>query len=47
MKIVEIRQNLLVREDGMVKNINPEAVKKDWHYGSNKDGYRVHKKYDM
>ena len=25
MKIVEVRKGLLVREDGMVKNINPNA----------------------
>ena len=37
MKVVEIRKHLLVREDGMVKNINPKAkrVNKDWHNGSN------------
>jgi hypothetical protein len=45
MKIVEIRKHLLVREDGMVKNINPSKqsnANKDWHYGStNGRGYKL------
>ena len=35
MREVEIRKNLMVREDGMVKNISVHnAVIKDWHAGS-------------
>jgi hypothetical protein len=39
----EIRKHLLVREDGAVKNINPEAsnaTKQDWHYGADCKGYK-------
>lgn len=35
MRIVEIRKNLLVREDGMIKNISGHhRAKKGWHIGN-------------
>ena len=41
MKELEVRPGLLVREDGMVKNITGHFnAKKGWHLGSNTGGYR-------
>ena len=44
MKVKEIRKHLLVREDGMVKDINPipsSNTKNYWNLGSYRNGYKV------